>query len=101
MADKPRNIVQTKVYWKSTSTQDSIAAEMASKIDSLHGQHHCPSTAPSTTGVYSNGDMVDSAIGIAQHFQKRNLELEAQASRVGSRVVVGLRVLCRAAAGGE
>ena len=41
MADEVRNTVQTKAYWKSDSTHDSIAAEMAEKIEATHGQHYC------------------------------------------------------------
>ena len=73
-------VVQTKAYWKPGSTQDSLAAEMASKIDAVHAQHYCPQSTP-TTGVYSNGTMV---IAIAKELEQRNRDLTAQV-----RVVLG------------
>ena len=82
MADKVRNTVQTRAYWKSDSTHDSIAAEMASKIEATHGQHYCPISTVGCTD--SKREMVDDAIAIAQTFEKRNRELKAQV-----RVVVG------------
>ena len=51
---------------------------MAQKIDAMHGAHNIPQHTPST-GVYSKGDMVYDAICIAKVYEKRNLELEAQA----------------------
>lgn len=80
MAERPRNTTQTKAYWKPGSTQDSLAAEMASKIDAVHAQHYCPQSTP-TTGVYSNGTMV---IAIAKELEQRNRDLTAQV-----RVVLG------------
>merc|ERR1712070_909630 len=43
---------QQKAYWKKDSTQDSVATEMAQKIDTMHGAHNIPQHTPST-GVYS------------------------------------------------
>lgn len=67
-------VVQTKAHWKSGSTQDSLAAEMASKIETAHGQHHCPIA----TDVSPQRSIADEAVAIAETLDKRNRELTAQ-----------------------
>ena len=71
---------QTKAYWKANSTNDSLAVDMASKIDAVHGLHNTCSSRASTTGVHSSSDVVNNAISIAQQFEKQNLDLTAQVS---------------------
>ena len=64
---------QVKVYWKKDSTQESLADEMAQKIDAIHGPHNGVAKSASTAGVMSSSEMVHHAISMAQLEQQVRL----------------------------
>ena len=71
---------QPKGYWTKTSTQESVAFDIAEKIHAVHGSCN---TAPPTKLSAKLG-LVDEVTVIALALEKRNRDLTAQA-----RVVTG------------
>lgn len=70
-----QNKHQPKAYWKEgTSTQATVAKEMAQKIDDKHGR--CNVTAPTKTPA--SGSKADEITAIMESQEKRNRDLETQ-----------------------